>query len=244
MDVETFTILTYNLDSREYNYENRLKSFLSYIKSHPADVIVIQEGTRLTFELLMREMGLLGYKRFLPDIMHHRRSGEIIFSKFPISQMKHIAFKNSTDNRGLTLAKIDIWGKEDIWIVTTQLDEKISLKRQQLLSIPSLLNSIQNETIVFGGDVQIMNYQDDDLIVPDGWHDAWYEGGKESHKYTLNSNTNLLASPPLKDRPDRVWFKLGKGSKIECIKCRLYGYDSETAISSHYGVLVTFRFCD
>ena len=96
--ISEFTVVTYNLDGRCYNFEERLQAFLSQIRSNPPDIVVVQEGTRLTYEKLLREMGLLGYKRQLLDIMHHRPMGEMIFSKFPISNGRHISFRKSTGN--------------------------------------------------------------------------------------------------------------------------------------------------
>ena len=96
------------------------------------------------------------------------------------------------------------------------------------------------DTIIFGGDTQISEYQIG-LKQPDGWYDAWYEAGSDSHKYTYNSDINLLVVPPYKDRLDRVWYRSGT-QELECVECKLYGHDSETAISSHYGVWVKFRF--
>lgn len=236
-----FSVVTYNLDGRQHNYEERLNAFIEQIKIHSPDVVVIQEGSRLTFEKLLRELGHLGYKRLLPDIMHHRQTGEMVFSKFPISQTNYINFKLATDNRGLTVIKIDVWGREGIWIVTSQLDEKIAMKRQQLTSIPTLLRFVPKEdTVIFGGDTRIFEYQD--LPAPEGWYDAWYEAGSTAYKFTLDSETNLLANPPFKDRPDRVWFRLGSGSRMICVDCKLFGHDSQTAISSHYGVIATFEF--
>jgi len=239
----SFTVVTYNLDGREHNYEERLAAFISQIKTHSPDVVVVQEGTRLTFEKLLRELGHLGYKRLLPDIMHHRQMGEMVFSKFPISETRYLSFKLASDNRGLTVIKIDVWGRKGIWIVTSQFDEKISMKRQQLNSIPALLRFIPpDDTVIFGGDTRILEYQD--LSAPEGWYDAWYEAGSSEHKFTLDSETNLLANPPFKDRPDRVWFRLGSESGLYCSECKLFGYDSQTAISSHYGVIATFEFED
>ena len=244
MDNSEFTFVTYNLDSQTYNFEERLNSFLEKIKADPPDVVVVQEGRRLTYEKLIREMGLLGYKRHLLDVMSHRNTGEVIFSKFPMSNIEYVNFPGSTENRGITYAKIDMWGVDNIWVCTSQLDFGVGLSRTQVKKINHTLKDIPKTTnLIFGGDTRISEYQSD-LSQPNGWCDAWYEAGTESERYTYDSSVNLLVSPPYKDRPDRVWFRpsTSEGSKtLECVGCKLYGNDSPTAISSHYGVWVKFR---
>nr|QBK86430.1 MAG: endonuclease/exonuclease/phosphatase family protein [Marseillevirus LCMAC102] len=234
-----FTFVTYNIDSREYNFEERINTFFKLIKNTLPDVIAIQEGSRLTYEKLLREMGLLGYKRHLLDIMHHRSTGEMIFSKLPM-EINYISFQRGNENRGLSVAKIDLWGKE-VWICTAQLDSNVALRRCQIASFPSLLKYIDsNKNIIFGGDTRLFEYQTDQQLPP-GWHDAWYEAGNNSSKYTVNSDCNLLVAPPNKDRPDQVWYRPSVDGAIECIDCKLYGENSEIIISSHYGVWTKFK---
>nr|QBK84754.1 MAG: endonuclease/exonuclease/phosphatase family protein [Pithovirus LCDPAC01] len=234
-----FTFVTYNIDSREYNFEERLTAFFQLVKNNPPDVIVIQEGSRLTYEKLLREMGLLGYKRHLLDIMQRRPTGEMIFSKFPM-KTDYISFQRGNESRGLIMAKIDLWGKE-VWICTAQFDSNVALRRFQIASFPSLLKSINsNENIIFGGDTRLFEYQKDQQLPP-GWYDAWYEAGNNSSKYTVNSDYNLLAAPPNKDRPDQVWYRPSVDGAIECVDCKLYGENSEITISSHYGVWTKFK---
>jgi len=236
-----FTFLTYNLDCQNYNFEERLRSFLDEIKENPPDVVVIQEGTRLSYEKLLREMGLLGYKRQLLDVMNSRATGEIIFSKFPISSGDYLSFKKSSERRGISYLKLDIWGIDNIWICTSQFDNTNALSRTQIKTLNTVLKKIpERDNIIFGGDTRISEYQGD-LSCPDGWYDSWYEAGNDKEKYTYDSETNFLVKPPYKDRPDRIWYRPStKGNRIECIDCKLYGHDSPKTISSHYGVWAKF----
>lgn len=238
------TFVTYNIDGSAYNLEKRLDAFLECVKSSPPDVVVIQEGTRLTYERLLREMALLGYKRQLLDVMNKRPTGEMIFSKYPISDGRYIPFGRSSENRGVSLLKIDLWGKH-LWICTAQFDSTSSMSRSQITSFAHNIRSMPlNENIIFGGDTRIMEYQTD-LKEPDGWCDAWYEGGTDSEKFTYNSQTNLLVPLPYKDRPDRIWYHPSdNGFTIDCVECKLYGNDSPVTISSHYGVWTRFVMRD
>jgi exonuclease III len=247
MEETEFTVVTYNIDGMEYLREERLKGFLSMIEKKPQpDIVVIQEGNRLTYEKLLREMNLLGYKRQLLDVMNTRVTGEIIFSKYPISDGVYFPFAKSLNNRGVSCAKVDINGT-NIWVCTSQFDKQTSLYRIQTNNLTSTLRSLpKDDHIIFGGDTRILEYQTD-LHQPTGWYDSWYEAGNILDKYTYDSETNFLTKPPYKDRPDVIWFRPRiddniLSNKLECIESKLYGKnDDGVSISSHYGVWTKFK---
>jgi exonuclease III len=249
MDViREFTFVTYNIDGGKYNREERLKTLLEKIASQPPDVVVIQEGTRLVYEKLLREMGLLGYKRQLLDVMNSRNYGEIMFSKFPISEGGYVPFKKTKENRGISYFRIDVDGIKNIIICTSQFDVDTSHFRMQLVNFPFLMKGFSSEdNIIFGGDTRISEYQKD-LSEPTGWVDSWYESGKDDSKYTFDSHSNILAKQPYRDRPDRTWFRpSSQKPKIESISCELYGKNKDetsVTISSHYGVLTKFKIIE
>jgi exonuclease III len=241
-----FTVVTYNIDAMDYLREERLLSFLDKIKQEPSpDIILIQEGTRLTYEKLLRELNLLGYKRQLLDVMNSRETGELIFSKFPISDGHYLRFTKSLDNRGVSCLKVNINGN-GIWICTSQFDKQTGLYRIQVNNLTTTLRLLpKDDPIIFGGDVRILEYQTD-LHQPKNWYDSWYEAGNITDKYTYDSETNFLTTPPYKDRPDVIWFFPNSSNsklKLECIESNLYGNDpsSNNSISSHYGVWTKFR---
>lgn len=261
MDSFEFTFVTYNIDGRKIQRDERLRAFLEKIKSNQPDIVVVQEGTRLTYEKLLREMGLMGYKRQLLDIMNSREYGELIFSKFPISRGNYLHFRKTSENRGISYLKINLEDfripneKEgthepySLWICTSQFDEQQALSRMQINNFPILMRHFPKEDIViFGGDTRILEYQKD-LSEPEGWYDSWYEAGNEVSKYTYDSSINFLVKIPYKDRPDRIWYRSplqtnyvpNKNIKIECEDCKLYGEDNSIAISSHYGVWAKFK---
>ena len=265
-----FTFVTYNIGGMKYLREERLQAFMDKIEVTLPDIVVIQEGTRLTYEKLLRSMGLLGYKRQLFDVMNTRETGEIMFSKFPILSggdigPRYLSFKKTSENRGISCIKIEIGGTDrgldnktsggtGVWICTSQFDDQTSLFRMQVNEFTSILRTtLKDGPVIFGGDTRILEYQND-LVHPDGWCDAWYEAGTEDNKYTYDSKKNLLTKPPFRDRPDRVWFRSyesgwppggrlssSKHQSLECVECKLYGNDNPVAISPHYGVWVKFR---
>ena len=241
MSSEQVTLVTYNLDCREYNFEERIGAFLELIRQTLPDIVMVQEGTTLTYEKLMREMGLMGYNRNLLDIMRHRPSGEIIFSKHRIKSNKYIPFQNSSDNRGIAISEIDMRTRT-FYVCTSQFGEKVPEMRRQIASFNRNLKDVEG-VIIFGGDTRIKNYQKD-LREPEGWYDGWYEAGSSSNEYTVDHKTNLMVEPPIADRPDRVWFRQGNQDHIQCEDYHLFGNESSITISSHYGVWATFSFVE
>ena len=233
------TILTFNLDGRPWSQEERLNRFIDGIKSSLPDIILVQEGTRLTIEKLLREMGYLKYKRFIPNIVHQRETRELIFSKFPISEMQYIEFRMSSENRGITIAKVELPEGKYFWICTSQFDNTYTMSRKQINELPKMLRNIPgDEIVIFGGDTKILEYYEHEQ--PEGWDDIWYEAGLESQKYTVNSDTNLLAPTPMKDRPDRIWVRQSiTDGEIICKECKFFGENE--VMSSHFGVLATFH---
>lgn len=241
MDIPTnISVVTYNIDSQEHNYEERLKAFFGYVRNNQPDVICIQEGCRLTFEKILRELGNLKYKRYLPEIMHHRRTGEAIFSKFSVSQCGYTHFKNSTDNKGLSYCKLDLGFDINLWIVNSQLEEKVPWKREVLSHINRLLRDIpQEDHVIMCCDTGIMNFHSVDA--PEGYVDVWYEAGSDKEKYTVDGSKNMLVEHSnIKDRPDRIYFRFPTNSVLTCEDCRLYGHDSDITISRHFGVIAKF----
>lgn len=229
------SILTFNMDSNPYNCEERLNSLINIIKKLLPDIILLQECTRQLSEKVFREIGIgLQYKKFFSNEINNRPS-EIIFSKIPFTDSSYISFKNSNENRGLSVININ-----GLWICTSQFDYGIFQKRSQIADLEYLLKTNgakYEDPIIFGGDTRIMEYQKD-ISCPNGWFDAWYEIGDDKNKYTFDNVTNLLVKPPNLDRPDRIWFK--NANKLECVSYDLIGNNCEVIPSSHYGVFVKF----
>jgi len=260
-----FSLLTYNLDARKYDFERRFKDFINLIRSNQPDIVLVQEVNRILYERLLREFGNMKYKKVLLEEMRSKDVGEFIFSKFPVVDVEFKRFYRTNQDKGITRAKINIEGK-NIEIYTSQLEvgaEFSSIRRTQISSFNTIfnksskenkdksskkikdkvLNSIDTGNIIFGGDTRILEYEKD-IIQPEGWIDAWYEAGTSSNKFTFDSVRNFSTPTPYKDRPDRIWFKpsTAKDLSIVCIEHKLLGTHLEEEISSHYGVWAKFWF--
>lgn len=252
--MERFSVLTQNLGGHTEEYLSKLTSFLTLVKIQSPDIVAVQGCSRFMFEQLMREMGLAGYKKFLPEIMVHRDAGEAIFSKLPFLEKMHVKFPKTGSNKGLTFVKLDVWGDNvGLWICTTDFEKEYAIRKLQIASyLPHILRSIPDvDNIIFAGTTHILTYHESsgqDILPPNKygeWTDMWYEVGDDEVKYTLDHTTNLLVSPPFKDRPDRVWVR-GHGASIIATDMKLFKANSdegERVISPHYGVLVHFEKC-
>lgn len=243
----TFSVVTYNIDGREYNITERISTFLSYVKNHPVDIVFVQECQRIINEKLLREMRGLGYSYYMASEMRERPidSSEVIFSKIPLKNTRYIPFPNSKQQRGLSLADLDFQEKKCgiITLITSQFetgDANLPSRREQIRFFNVALRNINNP-IIFGGDTGLLEYNSSvGTFIPNGWEDAWYAAGSSDNKFTLDSNNNTLAAAPYCDRPDRVWY-IDSSKKLECNDCVLYGNDSTVVISSHYGVRCDFE---
>ncbi len=240
-DITEIKVVTQNLDARDISVEERLKYFLEEIKRINPHVVMIQEGTNLTYERLFREMGYMGFKKNVPEAMRKRKIGEIIFSRLPIVKFEYSQFQYTDQLRGVTRALIDVGGS-NIWFVTTQFEKgirSVPMRKKQIFLLTSLFRDDSN--IIFGGDTGILEYQS--TSQPEGWYDAWYEAGDEKSRHTVDCNKNILVNPPDRDRMDRIWYRLSIADKVsmECEECGLIGDERDSPISSHFGVLATFK---
>ena len=230
------SFLTYNIDGRENEHKARLDLVLSQIKELEPDVVAIQEGNYLTYERLFREMNQMGYKKNFSDEVRQRQYGEIIFSKLHISKIDYLPFRYSYEKRGVTRYLIEI-GDKNVWFLTTQFEVNIAIRRKQLVQMESFFLR-SSESVIFGGDTQIQHYEC--MGAPEEWLDAWYEVGGPETEYTVDWKNNYIVQPPLRDRPDRVWYKI-KDSDLECLEFTLIGKNGDDKASGHFGVYTKFR---
>lgn len=241
-------VLTQNLGGQIHEHPERVIAFLDMVKDSAPDVIAVQGCSRFMFEPIMREMGLAGYKRFLPDVMVFRDTGEAIFSKIPFLESKHVKFPESKENKGLTFVKLDIWEGLDkgVWICTSDFDREYSIRNKQIEGFMELLlrELPTDDIIIFAGTTHILEYHRSIMPNPrcGEWEDIWYEVGSDTERYTLDHTSNLFVQPPFKDRPDRIWIR-GLCDGIEVKSMRLFkAAEGVKILSPHYGVMAEFEF--
>ena len=236
---DTVSFLTYNIDGRENEHKARLDIVLAQVKELQPDVIAIQEGNYLTYERLFREMNQMGYKKNFSDEVRQRQFGEILFSRLPIVKIEYLPFRHSHEKRGVTKYLVTV-GNQNVWFLTTQFEVNIAIRRKQLTQMESFFLR-SSESVIFGGDTQIQHYER--IGAPDEWLDAWYEVGCPETEYTVDWKGNYIVQPPLRDRPDRVWYKV-RDSELECLEFTLIGKNEGGGASKHFGVYTKFRIGD
>lgn len=239
-DIKQFTVATYNICGSEHECMDRLRSFLALIQKEKPDIVFVQEGTRLVWETLLREMGNMGYKKAFPKENREKDVGEMIFSKWSVLQQQYNQFKHTRQRRGLLKARVEL-GTKTLVIATSQLESgtDIASRREQIKSLDQYFRN-DTDNVIFGGDMGILSYHD--LHQPQEWVDAWYEAGSDESRFTINSEVNFLSPPNSKDRPDQVWYRHSIEDPVDCIECRLIGDKETKTISGHFGVMTKFKF--
>jgi len=240
-----FSILTYNLGKSRVNFRERLKKFFNLIESANPDIIVLQECTQFSYQIIFKEMGIFGYSRHeLHPLVKNRETGEIIFisKNHNFVKVSMLPFTRSNQNRGLTMASIKLCDGPLVDVYTSQFEvgsRYTHIRRDQLQSTPKIIEKHtlgEPDIAIFAGDTGILSYQGN-LRFPEGWYDTWEEAGSETEKYTVDFQTNpLISDTNLQDRPDQIWFKT---KKCICVHHEIFGRFS--GISVHHGVFSKFN---
>lgn len=239
------SIIQFNLEWSEMVDASKISSFLMMIKEKNADVIILQNISKNYFEKLGREMGYLGYKKYIPDNYKECISGVILFSKVHKVDSTFLEYHKNTDHKGIFLVSFPFpfeAGEEKIYIATTVLDELSYIKTHQLSNFDKMIHKVVDTTynIIAGVDIHSRDYEK--IETAEGWRDAWYESGTEREKYTMNYMENEQTPPPFLDRPDRVWYYQGSASKnLDCVHFELIRKKDEN-ISKHYGIFSIFCY--
>jgi hypothetical protein len=166
------------------------------------DVLAVQGCNQLIYEILGREMKIMGYKFHLPEIIRKKTWGELIFSQYPISKYNFTPFPTQGDV-GITSTVIDVFGVE-ILVATTKI---FSLSPEQNTELNFCVKYIEKSPypVIFGGDLNIKNFSSFE-IRSEKIEDPWYDLGTEENKYTVDCHKNQLVDVPIQDRCDRVWY--------------------------------------
>ena len=231
--------ISYNLEWNTFDksYEINIKKILNIVKKENPDVIVLQNISTLYYEKLGREMGYIHYKRYIPESFQQKNIGDIIFSKYSFENVVYLEFQKNTEKKGIFLLGMNLTENSKLWICSAQLDKLFYLQTYQLSNINKMIEKyvLPADSVIMGIDTKSFEYNDTSTL--EGWYDAWYECGTSCTKYTLDSLSNHLATPPFLDRPDRVWYK---STLVECNSFRLLGENED--ISSHYGIACNFTY--
>lgn len=225
---------------REMGYLGYKKYFSENFQSRQLGEIIFSKIPVITSKFIEFQKNINHKGLFL---LYLNLSGDEVESKKDVSNIKNIS-QNIPNKKKVENKNIDIKNNKDIknnskklWIGTAHIDQPPYLRSYQLQSINKIVENIP-EDIIIGLSTNLLEY-DNVTTTIEGWYDAWYESGNDEEKYTYNSETNPLTPYPFKDRPDRVLYR--KSDDIECKTFYLVGNKFKLDISSHYGVVCTFK---
>jgi tyrosyl-DNA phosphodiesterase 2 len=260
-NINVFKVMNYNIWFSEIHQIERLISLGENIKLHNPDIICFQEVTPMIYEKLINQ--LCEHTYYYPQKMENNY-GCVIFSKHPIIDSTEVTYKNTSMNRNLLTATIELKvynAKKDIIetkniIIGTSHFESIfkkfnGIKIEQYDKAKKVLDEINNgqNFVILCADTNITNGEEKYFITSDNnWKDAWIVDGEDDNKkdtYDSYNNTNLMSRFTSKytSRIDRIIYienNLLVQEDFELIK----GIDGLIEPSDHFGIMATFRLVE
>lgn len=241
-------IISQNLDHKLANHQRRLYDFLNIVRDHLPHIVCVQEVSRDVVEKLLTEMRVLGYTIICADDANMRDTFEVTFSKLDMIRSEYVKYKNSTQGRGYIRTLFKVHDNNNVahalHIINTQMDDPNSTlgckndQVKQVTIIPMFNMPYKLAGTILAGDTGIAEYLSSSVKHPDDWYDAWYECGNNEERYTINCDTNPIAPPGIKERPDRVWTKDCTVEEYKIIRAT-----GANMISRHYGIYVEVSYC-
>ncbi|KAH7675574.1 DNase I-like protein [Dioscorea alata] len=251
-------IMSYNVWSCEdARVEVRIKALGSLVQEHSPDIIFFQEVTPRIYKLFRSSSWwqLYKYSSVSPEEAEKGKYFCMLLSKVRVKNSASIPFKNSSNEKGLFLAAIEIGLKKTLIVATSHLKspnppEMHSKKRvSQAETALGILQFFPN--VVFGGDMNWDENIDGAFPLQGVWKDAWTElrGGEDGWTFDTKSNQMLQCSHPLQKRLDRFVCKLEDCSmkNVEMIGKEpipgMFYYNKGKVLpvlpSDHYGLILT-----
>ncbi|XP_039118292.1 5'-tyrosyl-DNA phosphodiesterase-like [Dioscorea cayenensis subsp. rotundata] len=251
-------IMSYNVWSREdVEVEERIKALGRLVQEHSPDVIFFQEVTPRIYKLFLSSSWWHLYKHssVSPEEAEKGKYFCMLLSKVRVKNFISIPFKNSSNEKGLLLAAIEIGLQKTLIVATSHLKspnppEMHSKKRvSQAKAALGYLQLFPN--VVFGGDMNWDENIDGTFPLQGVWKDAWTElrGGEDGWTFDTKSNPMLQCSYPLQKRLDRFVCKLEDCSmkNVEMIGKKpipgMFHHNKGKVLpvlpSDHYGLILT-----
>jgi len=227
--MNTLSILDYNIWFDKYNMAERTLSLIDVIEDKKPDVLLLQEVTPTVFEILVMTLNKLGYIYNFPEMIT-KSYDCCIFSKFMITENNYNDYNNSKMGRALITSVIefpviikngDNLNVENVNVLLgtshfeSFFDKKHSnIKKEQYLYAQKYLdNKKQYKYIIFGGDTNIANDDENKSFFKNiYWNDVWDDiENQEDQNYTYDTETNknliMRGIKNLRSRIDRILYK-------------------------------------
>ncbi|XP_028124520.1 uncharacterized protein LOC114321554 [Camellia sinensis] len=262
----TLKILSYNVCFREdLEIHKRMKAVGGLIQLHSPDLICFQEVTLKIYDIFQQSSWWNLYHCSVSNVMEYKsRSFCMQLSKLPVNSYSRKPFSNSTMDRELCVAEVEVQADMPLVVATSHLkgpgpgprnwDQSFSKERvDQAKEALTFLK--KNVNVIFCGD---MNWDDDldgQFPLLNGWVDAWVQLKPRENGWTYDTKSNkmLYGDWPVQKRLDRFVcnlrdFKIRGIDMIgmEAIPGLSYWKKGKNKVdkvpvfpSDHYGLLLT-----
>ena len=247
------TMLVYNIWFGKFRMEERMQGLGKIIQELNPDVIALNEVTRDNLFLLKSQAWFSNYKLLPMDIHNQNSYFVVILTKLTVRSWNICPFSNSCQGRKLLTAELRVRVPHknktkvvSLTIATAHLesmDYNTREREQQLQISIKTLTTCSNACVM--GDLNLEQKVDGDVILPNGWLDAWLSISGNCHEngYTWDPTINKMNKDTgsAQNRLDRVFCKL---SDFAVKSMKIVGKDELSPgvyPSDHFGAFVVLE---
>lgn len=244
-------VVSYNIWFDTYREIERITSLIINLRESDPDIICLQEVKQNTYKILI--INLRKYKYYYPKVIPGNY-GCVIFSKYPIKKGAIIKFKNSSMERHLVTAIIDMSHEIlplELIIANTHFESlfngKNTKKIEQYHVVKEILDTLykKHKNVIFCADTNILPREEKQFIGTDddSWCDGWKIKGDDNNKYTFDGDNNIYLKlkykKKYKSRLDRIIFQTDRYqlNEFDILKT----LEEYVPPSDHFGIYGKFR---
>jgi len=240
-------IISWNVCSKETNYENRIFELGKFVRAYDPDLIAFQEVNSDILKLLLNQKWLREY--FVSD-GEGRTLGEygnVIFSKVKFFEINITPLESKTERKAI-ISTVLIKGLSPLAFGTFHLEsntEDMSYRASQMQSYMELTKDCPNVILV--GDTSFTEHEKNQSLgnrFKDSWITLNHQSSNPSSGLTFDTFTNKMArnGSDLKQlRLDRCYYTHESIKPIEMnILQGEISNSSNEWVSYHYGIMVKF----
>ncbi|XP_037552301.1 tyrosyl-DNA phosphodiesterase 2-like [Nematolebias whitei] len=210
---DMLSMITWNVDGLDdEDQPERARSLCSYLTSYSADVVVLQEMVQ-------------PYMRFI----HKRLSDTYIFikggeegyftmmllkkSRLTLLNSEIVIFPNTHQMRNLLVAQV-LFRDQKLLLMTSHFESCKASATERMWQLRMVMKRMSeapdDETVLFGGDTNLRDYEVTTVGIPSSVCDLWEQLGEpEKCRYTWDTkaNTNKGITFKCRFRFDRVYLR-------------------------------------
>ncbi|XP_026857470.1 tyrosyl-DNA phosphodiesterase 2 isoform X2 [Electrophorus electricus] len=246
------TLLTWNIDGLDVeDLKERIPSLLSYLGTHRADVVLLQELVPPYLKILQEIM--TDYEFLQGDDSGYFTAILLRKSRVEFLQSNIVKFPTTEMGRNLLMANVCFSGQQ-LCFMTSHLESLKTSSQERMNQLRRVWKWMReapdSHTVIFGGDTNLRDWEVKKLGgLPDCIMDVWEMLGQpEDCMYTWDTTTNNNKEVPfpVRLRFDRVYLRGPReGLWPHPTRMTLVGLEKlrcSRFTSDHWGILCTFSF--